>query len=140
MVDLPDPLQNPWKFACGWYSQDDVFRGIQNSGDNRFGALQPIPRDIYSRDFAVWMTDQYRLAMTKGIEIAKQNYKDELDALRKRCEQLERLACEGVHVELDASGSGKWRVVEANREFVGKGCVSKQAAIDAAIKHMEANQ
>lgn len=74
IAELPDALQDslgdktPWEFACGWYIVDEIHRSIQNRHLSGFVRTE-IPSDIESREFAEWLTDQYRLAMRKGIEI-----------------------------------------------------------------------
>ena len=60
-----------WEFACNWYKPDEIERAIQQSGGKSFGAWDKIPADVTSREFAVWLCDQYRLAMNKGIQIGK---------------------------------------------------------------------
>jgi hypothetical protein len=60
--------KSAWDFACGWYTVDEIHRSIQNRHKSGFVKTE-IPADIESRDFADWLTEQYRLAMTKGIEI-----------------------------------------------------------------------
>lgn len=57
-----------WEFACDWYTPDQ----IEYSIDNRHRSSSPsaqIPDDIDSQEFTVWLTEQYRLAMAKGIDI-----------------------------------------------------------------------
>lgn len=54
-----------WEFACDWYTPDQIKYSIAN----RYRTGHSIPEDIDSMEFANWLTEQYRLAMTKGIEI-----------------------------------------------------------------------
>ena len=64
--------QTPWDIAAGWYKEDEVFRGIQKHLTSDFGvALIPIPKDVSSMEFAKWLTNQYRLAMARGIRIGQ---------------------------------------------------------------------
>jgi len=64
--------KTPWEFACDWYSPAEIAWSIarQKAGFGR-GAIETskMPVDVYSQEFAEWLTDQYRLAMRKGIEI-----------------------------------------------------------------------
>ena len=53
--------KTPWEFCVAWYRTDDVLRAT---------AANDIPRDTGSREFAEWLTCQYRLAMHKGMELA----------------------------------------------------------------------
>lgn len=61
-------INNAWQFVCDWYNEEQIYQAIQDDmhplGRNR------IPRDVTSREFATWLTEQYRLAMAKGINIA----------------------------------------------------------------------
>lgn len=52
-----------WEFACDWYTPDQIARSISNSCK-----LCAMPYDVKSEGFAEWLTEQYRLAMAKGIE------------------------------------------------------------------------
>lgn len=61
---MGDTTKTSWEAACEWYKPEETYRCIQD--DLRKGELK-IPRDITSREFADWLTDQYRLAMNRGI-------------------------------------------------------------------------
>lgn len=64
-------VRRPWEFACQWYDVDGIHRSITRSRLLRsIGDLPAVPEDVYSRDFAEWLADQYRLAMRKGAELA----------------------------------------------------------------------
>lgn len=64
-------VENPWEFACKWYDVDGIHRSITRAERQRqLGDLPPVPTDVYSREFAEWLADQYRLAMRKGAELA----------------------------------------------------------------------
>lgn len=65
--------KTPWEFACEWYQPDEIARVIEARGRSSPFENARIPTDIYSREFAEWMTEQYRLAMTKGIQIGLQS-------------------------------------------------------------------
>ena len=72
MSDLPKiDGKTPWEFACGWYTEGEVHRLLARDlrGLPNDGTLQMMPRDIRGYEFAAWLTDQYRLAMRKGIEL-----------------------------------------------------------------------
>lgn len=53
--------KTPWEFACDWYKVEDIHYECSK---------REMPSDVRSREFAEWMTDQYRLAMNRGITIA----------------------------------------------------------------------
>ena len=57
-----------WDFACAWYGQNTIARGIHLSK----GMENAVPRNVDSPEFAEWMTEQYRLAMNKGLELGYQ--------------------------------------------------------------------
>ncbi len=62
-------VQHPYQFACEWYRPDDIHRSILST-QNSLGLKQSPPSDVFSREFAEFLADQYRLAMTKGAELA----------------------------------------------------------------------
>ena len=69
-----EPLEGktPWEFACAWYNQVEIARSIAAARKTRDGSAinnAKVPQDVYSNEFAEWLTRQYRLAMTKGIEL-----------------------------------------------------------------------
>jgi hypothetical protein len=73
-------VRRPWAFACKWYSVDEVFNAINR--ENRFrqvGDVPKVPADVTSREFAEWLTGQYRLAMRKGAELAVSEMKQNND-------------------------------------------------------------
>lgn len=63
--------RTPWEIAQLWYSVDDIERAIKDSGSGEFGAWREIPRNVTSREFAEWLTEQYRLAMAKGVQLGR---------------------------------------------------------------------
>lgn len=60
--------KTPWEFACNWYSPDEIAHSIARARKG-FAMNAKIPTDVYSQEFADWLTEQYRLAMAKGIQI-----------------------------------------------------------------------
>lgn len=62
--------KTPSQIATEWYTADEVYRGIAMQRSVP-GALPSIPRDVTSREFAEWLTDQYRMAMAKGIQLGR---------------------------------------------------------------------
>ena len=72
---------DPWKFACEWYRVDEIEHHIArvNSPGLMEAADKAIPTDVRSREFAEWLTHQYRLAMQKGIQLGQS------DSYRKWC-------------------------------------------------------
>lgn len=67
---------------------------------------------------------------------------DELDALRKRCEQLERLVCSPLEVIPENGNEEKWGVFDNDFNWYidDKRYYTREFSIDAAIKHMEARE
>lgn len=55
-----------WEFACDWYTSDQIASSIRNNL-----RLVVMPGNVESPGFAEWLTEQYRLAMAKGIEIGQ---------------------------------------------------------------------
>ncbi len=64
------PVKNPWEFVKDWYKEEEVAKGIANqlTGDGNWH--YPMPTDVSSPEFAAWLTEQYRLAMLRGIHLA----------------------------------------------------------------------
>ncbi|WP_037199292.1 hypothetical protein [Rhodopirellula baltica] len=64
-------VRRPWDFACQWYGVDEIHRAINREQRlKQIGDVPAVPTDVTSREFAEWLTDQYRLAMRKGAELA----------------------------------------------------------------------
>lgn len=64
-------VHRPWEFACKWYGVDEIYSAINRERRFRQASdLPPVPEDVHSREFAEWLTEQYRLAMRKGAELA----------------------------------------------------------------------
>lgn len=62
-----------WEFACEWYGVDEIHRSLTTAIHvNEAPKAAGIPTNPYSREFAQWLTEQYRLAMNKGIEIGRE--------------------------------------------------------------------
>lgn len=68
--------KTPWEIAEGWYEVDDVYRSLQRAGTDSFGALDKVPSNVQSREFAAWLTHQYRLAMAKGVQLGRDGSDD----------------------------------------------------------------
>lgn len=64
-------LEGGRKIAQEWYSVDEITRRLAKANDP-LGFEERIPEDIKSVEFAQWLTDEFRHAMMKGIQIAKQ--------------------------------------------------------------------
>ena len=59
---MGDKVQNPWEFACEWYTVEKTKAHIQER--------QPdgnVPTDVHGDEFAEWLTNQMRLSMARGI-------------------------------------------------------------------------
>ncbi len=68
-------VQHPYQFACEWNKPEDIHRSILST-QNSLGLKQSPPSDVFSREFAEFLADQYRLAMTKGAELAIAEMRD----------------------------------------------------------------
>lgn len=62
-----------WEFACNWYRPDEIERSIASdfATSDPLTVSRRVPTDVQSREFAVWLCEQYRLAMNKGIQIGR---------------------------------------------------------------------
>ena len=73
--------KTPWEFACMWYQPGQIAYSIARSNagfgsyaiESAMGQSSRIPKDVLSQEFAEWLTEQYRLAMAKGIEIGQRS-------------------------------------------------------------------
>jgi len=70
---MNDKVKTPWEFACDWYQPEEIHRTLNRRRDPLTGDIgEQIPEDVTSREFADWLTNQYRLAMNKGIQIGRE--------------------------------------------------------------------
>lgn len=75
MRDKP-PNPTPFEFAEKWYTPEQAGRAIKaRKDDNRLHFRTP--EDIYSHEFAVWLTTELRFAMAKGIQVGRGQAKQE---------------------------------------------------------------
>lgn len=61
---IAPPRRNAYEIAEQWYKESHIARSCETS--------RLIPRDVSSSEFASWLTEQYRLAMAKGIQFGRQ--------------------------------------------------------------------
>ena len=76
---MGDKMQNPWEFACNWYTVErtrEYLQQRQPDGD--------VPDDVHSDEFAEWLTKQLRLALSRGIVIGEQRQADIDDTKTKQ--------------------------------------------------------
>lgn len=65
-------MLNPTKMAESWYSDAEIFEFLNRKPsffDNANGRL-PVPSDVQCRAFSAWLTNELRMAMVKGIQMA----------------------------------------------------------------------
>ena len=86
--------KNPWLFACAWYKVEDIHRGITTAKD------LVIPTDVKSREFAEFLTEEYRLAMRKGAELAISEMMDERKLDDDLCEDDSLEGSDGKQYEI----------------------------------------
>ena len=58
---MGDKVQNPWEFACEWYTVEKTRAHLQGQPDGN------VPTDVHSDEFAEWLTNQMRLSMARGV-------------------------------------------------------------------------
>ena len=66
MRDEYSIVESPWQFVCNWYEVNEIQRCI----GERLKTTKDIPTNVYSPEFAEWLTEQCRLAMLKGADLA----------------------------------------------------------------------
>jgi hypothetical protein len=67
--------QHPYQFACQWYKAEEIHRSILST-QNSLGLKRSPPGDVFSQEFAEFLAEEYRLAMTKGAELAIAEMRD----------------------------------------------------------------
>ena len=68
---MGEEIQSPWDFARDWYTVEqtrEYLKQRQPDGD--------VPIDVHSDEFAEWLTNQMRLALSRGIVIGEQRQAD----------------------------------------------------------------
>ena len=95
---MASDLKTAWEFVREWYSDVEIQSAITH-GDG------DIPNETDTPEFAEWLTNQYRLAMAKGIDIARRESADELERLRAEVAQLqnEAMALNHYRVQVEAA-------------------------------------
>ena len=109
-------LKTAFEIARDWYDADSIHRSINRTGlPGAFGAVEPIPRDVQSKEFAEWLTRQYRLAMVKGIQLGREreDLKAEIERLNDAlgyADERERTLLDSIDRirELHAEEGAKW--------------------------------
>lgn len=77
-VARPLSRQTPWEIAESWYSEAEIAEAIQRQRKLFVDTAYKVPTDVYSEEFARWLTNEYRCAMAKGVQLARQG-KSETD-------------------------------------------------------------
>lgn len=78
-VEKPE-LRSSWRIAEDWYNEANVIAAVQRQDAGAFGERTKIPPDVTSEAFGKYLTHEYRLAMNKGIDLARREYKAAIDA------------------------------------------------------------
>lgn len=63
------------KFAEDWYKVSEIEHFQSRQKSHHAEEQGRIPVDIYSKEFAVWLTEQYRLAMMRGMQVIKDAFR-----------------------------------------------------------------
>ena len=63
--------RTPWEIAEAWYIAEQTHDCIV-----RHTCRSPIPSDTQSKEFAEWLTHEYRLAMAKGVQLGRDGSED----------------------------------------------------------------
>lgn len=102
--------KSSWEIACEWYGYDEIATDLQRIRDE-YGDRR-IPLDQQSPGYAAWLTNQYRLAMNKGIQLGREESatltreRDSLAGELVEAVRKERKVCRECKAELikDAPG------------------------------------
>ena len=64
--------KTPLEFARDWYNPEQINKSINRQrGLARRDVINPIPTDVFSEEFSIWLAGEYRLAMMKGMQLAE---------------------------------------------------------------------
>ena len=75
-VDAVVEFRSAWEIAEAWYDEVGIAKAISESGSGGFGSWDRVPEDVHSREFAKWLTHQYRLALSKGVQLGRSGSED----------------------------------------------------------------
>lgn len=102
-----------WKTAEDWYNPDAIFQSIaRQKKPLLIETHHRIPTDILSREFSDWLTNQYRLAMAKGIDMANSRNAETCQPLLDRITELVEVSGELA----DGLRDLFWAVPTTNRQ------------------------
>ena len=63
---MSDNTPTPREIAEDWYDEEVIVSWVRIDCMGR-----PVPVDVRSREFGVWLCNEFRLAMAKGIELER---------------------------------------------------------------------
>jgi hypothetical protein len=66
--DRIEPCVKPVNKSCD--APVDVIDFVPLASESPWVFVNPVPKDVSSLEFATWLTEQYRLAMAKGAQLA----------------------------------------------------------------------
>jgi len=70
--------KTPSEIAANWYKVDEIHYALQSRGTFHRGPYHiRVPTDVRSRAFAAWLTERYRLAMAKGIQLGREGAEED---------------------------------------------------------------
>lgn len=70
---MPFQRKSAWEIAEDWYRVEHIENYLLRQKQGILMATEThVPTDVFSRQFAEWLTLQYRLAMAKGIQLARE--------------------------------------------------------------------
>ncbi len=69
--------RTPFEIAESWYNEDQIHSSIIRCRDLKGPSSEKVPTDVHSKEFARWLTTQYRLAMAKGVQLGRDGSEDQ---------------------------------------------------------------
>lgn len=94
-LEEAEKARTGFDIAEAWYVESQIAHSIQQTQKHWCEEYRKIPSDIYSPEFAAWLTEQYQLAMAKGVQLARDERTDLPAALRALIAVLEHIdACD----------------------------------------------
>ena len=95
-------VRRPWDFACQWYDVESIHHGINHD-------KSIVPADVYSKEFAEFLAEQYRLAMRRGAELAASELCGGIRATLEEKETLSQFVREAMEREVKRRSKRKTR-------------------------------
>lgn len=79
-------MKSGWERAVEWYKESEIVASVAHDLIGR----RRVPADVRGREFGEWLTNEYRLAMAKGFQMATDDQNDRIAQLEAEVANLRR--------------------------------------------------